>query len=186
MAHNFIADFRKGGDFLKSYWEKWSREQVAFFHDQTIKGTESNIFTCKPRSWQLFLDHKIKSYSHTRATKAGNSKAFTWKRRDNTTHSEGLITWAGLAISCRGDFYPGSTCEGPAQSRHFYIEVGSNEHENCVTRGPVTRLVYSPGRPASVITWEISARDPDITILGSQLPELARLSYNRKVNFCCV
>ena len=56
MKHNFIADFRKGGDFLKFYWAKWSRKQVAFFHVRTLKGAESNIFTYKPRSWQLFLE----------------------------------------------------------------------------------------------------------------------------------
>ena len=50
MLYNFIAYFRKGGDFLKSYWAKWPRKQAAFFHCQTIKGAESNIFTCKPRS----------------------------------------------------------------------------------------------------------------------------------------
>ena len=38
---------------------------------------------------------------------------------------------------------------------------------------------YSPDRPKST-------RDPSITILGSQLTGLARLSYNRKVDFCCV
>ena len=63
---------------------------------------------------------------------------------------------------------------------------GSNAHEQCVTRCPVSRLVHSPGRPASVITWKISTRDPGITILGSQLTGLARLSYYRKVDFCCV
>ena len=63
---------------------------------------------------------------------------------------------------------------------------GSNAHEQSVTRCPVFRLVHSPGRPASVITWKISTRDPGITILGSQLTGLARLSCNRKVDFCCV
>ena len=47
-------------------------------------------------------------------------------------------------------------------------------------------LVDSSGRLASVITWKISTRDPGITILGSQLTGLARLSYNSKVDFCCV
>ena len=56
MKRNFIADFRKGGDFLKSYWAKWSRKQVAIFHVRTLKGAESNICSCKPRSLQLFLD----------------------------------------------------------------------------------------------------------------------------------
>ena len=50
MMHNFIAYFRKGRDFLKSYWAKWPRKQVASFHGRTVKGEESNIFTCKPRS----------------------------------------------------------------------------------------------------------------------------------------
>ena len=65
------------------------------------------------------------------------------------------------------------TWKGPARSRHFYLEIGSNVHEQCVTRCPVSRLVHSPGRPASVITWKISTRDPGITILGSQLTGLA-------------
>ena len=50
MMHNFIAYFRKGRDFLKSYWAKWPRKQVASFHGRTVKGEESNIFTCKSRS----------------------------------------------------------------------------------------------------------------------------------------
>ena len=63
---------------------------------------------------------------------------------------------------------------------------GSSAHEQCVTRCTVFCLVDSSGHPASVITWKISTRDPGITILGSQLTGLARLSYNRKVDFCCV
>ena len=50
---------------------------------------------------------------------------------------------------------------------------------------PVSCLV-PPGRPASVITWKISTRDLGITLSGSQLTRLARSSYNRKVDFCCV
>jgi len=30
MTHNFITDVRTGGDFLKSYWAKWSREFLVF------------------------------------------------------------------------------------------------------------------------------------------------------------
>ena len=55
----------------------------------------------------------------------------------------------------------------------FFIEIGSNAHEQYVTRCPVSRLVHSPGHSASVITWKISTRDPGITILGSQLTGLA-------------
>ena len=58
---------------------------------------------------------------------------------------------------------------------------GSNAHEQCVTRCPVSRLVHSPGHPESVITWKMSTRVPSITIPGSQLTELAHLSYNRKL-----
>ena len=63
---------------------------------------------------------------------------------------------------------------------------GSNAHEQFVTRCPVSCLVHSPGRPASVITWKMSTREPGITIQGFQLTGLAGLSYNRKVDFCCV
>ena len=55
-------------------------------------------------------------------------------------------------------------------------------HEQCVTCCTVSRLVHSPGCPASVITWKISSQDSVITILGSQLTRLARLSCNRKVD----
>ena len=34
---------------------------------------------------------------------------------------------------------------------------------------PVSRLVHSPGSPASVITWKISTRDSGITIPGSYI-----------------
>ena len=54
--HNFITDVRKGGDFLKSYWAKWSRKQekvvsVKFFHARAVKMAKSNIFTCKLHVW---------------------------------------------------------------------------------------------------------------------------------------
>ena len=66
--HNFIAFFQKGVDFLKSYWVKWPRKQVAFFHGQTVKGAESNIFSCKPLSifktlWLIRLS-RILSYTN--------------------------------------------------------------------------------------------------------------------------
>ena len=60
---------RKRGDFLKTYWAKWLRKQGAFFHGRTVKGVESNIFKCKPRS--IF-----KTLGLIRTTKAANSKAF--------------------------------------------------------------------------------------------------------------
>ena len=66
------------------------------------------------------------------------------------------------------------------------MSQGSNAHEQCVIRCPVPRLVHSPGRPASVITWKIAPPpEPDITIQGFQLTGLVQLSYNRKVDFCC-
>ena len=75
--------------------------------------------------------------------------------------------------------------EGRKRERYRKM-IGSNEHEQCVTRSPVSRLVQSPGRPTSVITLKISTRDPSITILRSQQTGLAQLSYNRKGDFCCV
>ena len=66
------------------------------------------------------------------------------------------------------------------------MSQGSNAHKQRATRCPVSRLVHSPGPPASVITWKISTRDPSITITGSLLTGMARLPYNRKVDFCCV
>ena len=63
---------------------------------------------------------------------------------------------------------------------------GSNAHEQCVARCTVFCLVDSPNRLASVITWKISTWDPGVTMLESQLTGLARLSYNRKIDFCCV
>ena len=50
MMHNLIAYFRKGGDFLKSYWAKWPRKQVAFFHRRNRKRGRVQHLTCKPRS----------------------------------------------------------------------------------------------------------------------------------------
>ena len=67
----------------------------AFFHFRIVKGTKSNMFTCKLRAWQLFLNpwvNQIKSYS---PSKTANSKAFSCKLCDNTTYSKILITWAG-------------------------------------------------------------------------------------------
>ena len=52
----------------------------------------------------------------------------------------------------------------------------SNINEQYVTRCPVSHMVHSPGRMASVITRKISTLDPGITILRSQLTGLARLS----------
>ena len=57
------------------------------------------------------------------------------------------------------------------------MSQGSNAYEQCVTRYPVSLLVHSPGRPASVITWKISTRDSGITILESQQNELAGLVF---------
>ena len=55
---------------------------------------------------------------------------------------------------------------------------GSNMHEQYVTRCPVSHMIHSPGRMASVITRKIPTLDPGITILRSQLLGLARLSNN--------
>ena len=56
---------------------------------------------------------------------------------------------------------------------------GSNEHEQCVARCPVSLLVHLPAYQANVITWKIATWNAGIKILGFQLTRLARLSYNR-------
>ena len=102
---------------------------------------------------------------------------FTCKLLDNTTHIKSLITGAGLASSAKVTFIPVLHEKRPDPSRDFYIEIGSNAHEQCVTRCPVSRLVHSPGRPVRVITGKISTRDPGITILGCQPTGLARFGW---------
>ena len=94
----------------------------------------------------------------------------------------------GLASSNEVTFIAELHEKGLPAAANFYIEIGSNAHtgKQCFTRCPVSRLVHSLGRLASVITWKISTRDPGIIILGSQLTGLAWLSYNRKVVFVCV
>ena len=127
--HNFIAYFRKGSDFLKSYWAKWRRKQVAFFHGRTVK---------------VIL-------SHRRIAKAANSKAFSCKLRDNTTHSKGLITWAGEAMRISSVL--------PAVLFLAWFNRRAAQQ---------ARLLMGDFHPESQLTW------------------LAWLSYNRKVDFCCV
>ena len=156
--HNFIAYFRKGGDFLKPFWAKWPRKQVAFFHGRTVKEAESNIFTCKPCSIfkTLGLIRLSRILSHTNHEN-GNSKAFTCKLRDNTTHNKVLITWAWKAMPMNSvlPVFLFFAWLIPLAARQGWL-LGS----------------FHP--------------DPGITILGSPLTGLARLSYNRKVDFCCV
>ena len=90
---------RKRGDFLKTYWAKWLRKQGAFFHGRTVKGVESNIFKCKPRSifktLGLIRLSGILSYTNHESGKFQN---FQGNLRDNTTPRKGLITGAGEAM----------------------------------------------------------------------------------------
>jgi len=87
--HNFTGYCQKEGDFLKYYRANWPCKQVAFFHGWTVKGAESNTFTCKPRS---ILKTLGLIRSHTRTMKAANFKAFMCKLRDKATDSKGIIT----------------------------------------------------------------------------------------------
>ena len=150
--HNFIAYFRKGGDFLKSYWAKWPRKQVAFFHGGTVKGAESNIFTCKPHS--IFKPLKLIRLSRILSC---------------TNHESGIFQSSHVQTA-----WQYNSQKGPD-----HMSRGSNGHEQCVTRYPVSHLVHSLGRPTWVITWKISTWDRGITILGSRLTGLARCSFNR-------
>ena len=136
--HNFIADFWKGGDILKSYWAKWPLKQVAFFHNRTVKVAESNIFTCKPRS--IFKTH--------------------WLSRLSS-----ILSYTNCESGKFQSIYVQTAWQHNSQLRPDHISRGSNAHEQCVSRFPVSRVVHSPGRPASVITWKISTRDPGIILL---------------------
>ena len=144
---------------------------------------KKNLDITKPRSSEQILAVPwLFVMSRAHCTNWGHSfyvSYWSWDQARRTRHSPRLARKAPIMQAT-------ITWAGPARIHHFYIEIGNNPHEQCVTCCPVSRLAYSPGRPASVITWKISARDPGITILGSQLTGLARLSYNRKVDFCCV
>ena len=148
MKYNSFSYFRKGDDFLKSYWAKWSlsrsnhkRGSVQHLLVQTAWVTI--IF----KNLGLIRLSRILSFSHTRTTKAANSKAFTCKLRDNTTHSKGLITRAGLSRFVGWLARLGVKWIGPARSRHFRKEISSSMHEQSVTRYPVSRLVLLAGPP---------------------------------------
>ena len=63
----------------------------------------------------------------------------------------------------------------------------SSAHEERVTCNGVCHFVErSPGGPVSVIKWKISGQDPGITVVGSELTELAGLLYNDEVDLCFV
>ena len=54
MKQNLIEDVCKGGDLLKYYYYYYyyyyyrdCRQQVTFFHAQTVKGAKSNVVTRK-------------------------------------------------------------------------------------------------------------------------------------------
>ncbi|CAH3173769.1 unnamed protein product [Porites evermanni] len=94
---------------------------------------------------------------------------------------EDCIYHAGKLYRRRGE-QSYSCCQGDAGSPGCCVGKVRLDVQ-CVTRCPVSRLVYSPGSSTNVITWKISTRDRGITILGSQLTGLARWSCNRKVDF---
>ena len=159
--YNFIAYLRKGGGFSKSYWAKWPRKQLAFLHGRTVKGAGSNIFTCKPRP--IFKTLELIRLSHILYKK-------TTMEIKRQIRKLSRANWVTIKLTVRA----------------WSHEPGKQRAWTLCYRCPVSRLLHSPGRPASVITGKISTRDPGITILGFQLTGLARLSYNRKVDFCCV
>ena len=154
--HNFIAYFRKGGDFLKPFWAKWPRKQVAFFHGRTVKEAESNIFTCKPcsifKTLGLIRLSRILSTTKTAIPKLSHANCVTIQ----------LTIRAGshdLGKQC-----PWTVC--------YLLSCFS--------------LDWLPWPPGKGDYSENFHPDAGITILGSQLTGLARLSYNRKVDFCSV
>ena len=160
--HNFIAYFRKGGDFLKSYWAKWPRKEVTFFQGKNRKRGRVQHLTCEPlsifKTFGLVRLSRILSYTNQHEPRIRQVPKLS--RVSCVTIQLTVRVWS---------HEPGKQCAWTV----------------CDPL-PCSRLVHSPGRPASVITWKISTRDPGITILGSHLTGLARLSCNRKVDVCCV
>ena len=61
MMHNFIADFRKGGDLLKSFEQINLVKQFAFFHIQFVKG-QSSTSSRANCVHELFLESCLLDY----------------------------------------------------------------------------------------------------------------------------
>ena len=159
--------------------------RVQHLHEQTA------FLTIIFKTLRLIRLTRILSYEP--GAKAANSKALprancvtiqlTVRAWSHESGWPGLSGWLALPRWLLSRYF----MKGPARSHYiYYVEIGHDALEQCVTRCSVSRWVRSPGRPTSVITWKISTRDPGITILGSQLTSQAQLSYNCKVDFCCV
>ena len=67
--------------------------------------------------------------------------------------------------------------------RYMILKLHGNEtRSSCDQRLFFSRLIHSPSRTASVITWKVSVRDPGITLLGSQLTGLV----NKGAEISCI
>ena len=122
-------------------------------------------------------------------TKAVNSKGFTCKLRDNTTHSKGLITWAGLASSTEVTFIPVKSVSTHVTSVYSNLwghEKNSGETVRrlgtiiqsifCAQSGAGIRFAFleialreSVPRGSFTCTWKLSSRPfsrPDWLPLG--------------------
>ena len=86
--HNFIVDIRKGGDILKSYWAKSSRRSPT--------SSRANCETVAFKTLGLIRLSRIISNTND---ESGKFQSFHVQSAWHTTHSKGLITWAGLASS---------------------------------------------------------------------------------------
>ena len=105
MIHDFVADVRKVGDFLSKMTSKTScilsrsnrkRGKVLHLHMQTACGTVFFLILALIRLSCILL------YTNHWSSKF----QFSRELRNGTTHSEGLITWAGLASSAVMTFIP--------------------------------------------------------------------------------
>ena len=66
--------------------------------------------------------------------------------RNNTTYNKGLITWTGLASSAEVTFIPVLHEKGKSGAAIFIYSTSMISGYPC----SVSRLVYSPRRPANV------------------------------------
>ena len=99
MKHNLIADVvMKPRWFLKIVWENFVVNNLRFFKARIVKGSKTNIFTCKLCAWVIFI------ILFTRLL-CDNSNSLTYESRKGgkVQHFHVPVVW--LYISCTLAFH---------------------------------------------------------------------------------
>ena len=85
--------------------------------------------SCVFKRIRIRVDRAYIAFSHSRTTKAADSKAFTCKLLDNTSNSKGLITEAGKAMRSNSVLSAVLSCfslgsfAGPPVKRDFTLKI---------------------------------------------------------------